>query len=284
MSRLLAPTLGVLLLAALIGCGGANGPSFGDAADTSTSTTSGDTTNTTGGTDSGTTDLRAVPGDYSASFATGTGTTAVTGTGTASAASTGAVTVNIAAANASDAVARTASVLVAADGSATGTVTVGTAAAATITAGSLVKQSTGVYLLTTTFTNAVSAVETDKFTLALTQRFVGANVGTDNQGAAYTGTGTATISGGSVLGLTYTSTRSLVGGITQTHTLSTTLLSNGTFSGSLGLGFNSTPATGTWKLTSAGVLTLKLSYTNPNFVNSSGRSPIVSETLTLTKQ
>ena len=281
MSRLLAPILGVLFLAALIGCGGGTGPSFGDAADTSTSTTSGDTT-TTGGTDSGgTTDLRAVAGDYAATFA---GATGVTGTGTASAASTGAVTVSVAAANSSDAVARTVSALVAADGKATGTVTVGTAPAAAITAGSLAKQATGVYLLTATFTNAASAVETDRFTLSFAQGFAGSNVGTDDQGASYTGSGTATISGGSALGLTYTSIRSLSGGVSQSHTLSTTLLSNGTFSGSLSLGFNSTPATGTWKLTSAGVLTLRLSYVNPNFVNSSGRSPAVSETLTLAKQ
>ena len=87
-----------------------------------------------------------------------------------------------------------------------------------------------------------------------------------------------------MLGLTYTSTRNLVGGITQTHTLSTTLLANGTFSGSLGLGFSSTPATGTWTLTSAGILTLKLAYVNPNFVNSSGRSPTVAETLTMARR
>lgn len=278
--RLLVPSLAVLFVAGLIGCGGgAGGPSFDTDPDTDGSTNG----NADGG-NTGTTDARAPVGDYTTTFSGNDGTTTFTGTGTGTAAADGALTLNLLAANTSNSTARTVNAVVATTGAVTGTVTVGAASAATITAGTLAKQTNGTYLLTTTFTNAASATENNQYTLtAATVTYRGPVTGTDNQGATYSGTGTGSISAGNVLGLTYTSRRS-IGGVEETHTLSTTLLSNGTFSGAIDTGQRDETTTGTWvtgvNSSNVPTLTLRFTYLNRRY----STPPTVTEKLVLVKQ
>ena len=278
--RLLAPSLAVLFVAGLIGCGGGGGaPSFDD--DPDTGSTSGDPS----GGNNGTGDGRAPAGPYTATFAGSDGTASFTGTGSGTVAADGTIALSLTAANTSNATARAVDALVAPSGSVTGTVTVGADPAATIIAGSLASRTNGSYLLTATFTTAAGATETDRYTLtARTVTYTGPNTGTDNQGFRYSGSGTGTVSSGNVLSLTYLSRRS--DGSEQTHRLSTTLLAGGTFSGSLNLGLSGgVPVTGSWAngtdANGAATLTLTLSYTNNTLTGVKG-NPKVSERLVLT--
>ena len=276
MSRPLLPTLGVLLFTALIGCGGEGGT--GLPIDTVGRAPAGSYATTLSGTDDA-----ATP-------------TIFNGSGTSAVADDGTITFSynsVASGASSGTTARRLVAAISTLGIASGTLTVGSEAARAILGGSvLTKNSDGTYRLTIrTSVPSTATTETDAFTLTKTAasgaRYAGSNSGSDDQGGTYTGAGTATLGSGNVIDLTYNSVRRLSGASTpQSHALTTTLLSDGTFSGSLvldaGLGFSRAPVTGTWGL-NGNVLTLALSYTNTRYTVN-GRNPVTDETLTLARQ
>lgn len=291
MSRLLAPTLGVSLLAVLVGCGGGGSPSFGDG------TTGTIPTNPSDG--SGTT-MRAAEGTYAVVLA-GTNDaktpTNYAGTGSATVASDGTVTIRGLEVTASGGTTGTATRVVVAGvtttGAVSGTVTVGSGTPVAFT-GAAAYQTNGTYLLTVS-SKSGDVTTTDKYTLTVTapvaSEYRVSSTGTDDQRATYSGTGTATIGSAGELKAEYTSNRKLSGTtFGQTNTISSAVLKfDYTLSGTLAIqtgqyGTNSAPLTGTWSLSSANVLTLRVTYVNPTYFNGSGKNPTVTETLTLVKQ
>lgn len=272
--RLLFPALGVLVVGFLIGCGGG------------TVATDGTTAGTTSGTTSGTGPMRAPAGDYTA-VVTGTQTTGgtVTGTGTGTSALDGTVSLTYSETDGSGTTARTLSAAVTTTGVASGTIVVGGTTNLPFTAGSLVRNSDGTFTLSVS-TVSGSVTETNTFALTAVRPAAGtfgAVVGgTDNKGGTYTGTGTFTLASNGTFDLTYSSHRTASGiGITQSHSLSATLLSDGTLTGTMNVATSvNVTVNGTWVSNSDGTVTLALNYNNTSYFP----VPTVAETLTLTRE
>lgn len=282
--RRFLPFFIVALLAGLIGCGGSGGGG------TTTTTT---TTGTNGGT---TTDVRPPTGTYTAALSGSDGTTAYTGTGTVTVATGGAITVSYGSTPATGTTVtnHTLSVVVTAAGVATGTLATGTGTTATSLSatGTVSDNVNGTYLLTVA-TMSGTVTETDRFTLTSVfppvGTYKGNDSGTDDQSGVYSGAGAAIVAQGGGFSLAYTSDRSF-GGVSATRGQSITdgvLKTDGTLTGDLkqtvGVLTLSTSVTGKWTLAN-NILTLKLIYQNPGYVNAQGDHPNTTETLVLTAQ
>lgn len=279
MSRVLASLSGVVLLAFLVGCGGEGGAGDG-------------TTGVTGGSTGTPTSSRAPAGTYSSTLS-GTRTTGetVTGSGSATVASDGTITLNYNATIGAVTTARTLTAAVTNSGVATGSV-VESGTTYPLNSGSLVRNPDGKYTLTTAFTKGtgeLSLTETDVFSLTATRpaagTFLGSVTGTDNKGGTYTGTGTLTLPASGNFSLLYSSRRRFAGvSATQTHSLSTALGTDGTFTGTMTVASQpsgvTVPVTGTWVSNANGSVTLTLNYQNTTYFP----TPTVTETLTLARQ
>ena len=289
MSRLLLPALGVLGLAALIGCGGDGGgaPSFGDDPTTTgtPSTTGGDSTS--GDSTSGSLGQQAASGTYGV-LLTGTladGTT-LSGTGTGSVATDGALTLDYTAATVTATPVTTKRRIVAtvaSTGVATGTVAVGSEDALSFT-GTLTRSGDGSPRLVAQFTRS-EIEETD--VLALTLRRPSAGTydvvasGTDDRNGVYTGSGVIVVpASGNISGGFTTSRRIGTTKVTQIYDLNAALAEDGALTGTLGSGsFASFPTSGRLGQSANGVPRLALNYTTlglPGYV--------VTQTLALTRR
>lgn len=279
--RFVAPTVVVVGLAALIGCGGDSGGTDGGLS--GSSSTAGD-----GGTPS----LRAPAGDYALTL-TGTGTTGATftGSGTAAIAADGTMTLTYTSTEAGTPPITTSRVLsaVATDaGAVTGTVKIDGGDPIALIGGTLSRASNGSPLLNTTFVQGsgeTAISETDSFSLNIRRPAVGtyaiALTGTDTVGGTYNGSGTYVEGNNGAFSLDLSLKRKTGGvTVTQTASLSATLGADGQFSGNFDYnGVGTQAVSGSITQNAQGSLVLILTY-SPTAVP----AYTVTQRLTLIKQ